>query len=78
MQPIGISAFEVKLVEDAVREVLEAIYEQDVSDSPYGFRLKRSAHDVVRALDRIVHRGEVNRILETDIKSLSTASIATR
>jgi retron-type reverse transcriptase len=28
-RPIGISAFEDKVVHDAVREVLEAIYEQD-------------------------------------------------
>jgi retron-type reverse transcriptase len=28
-RPIGISAFEDKVVQDAVREVLEAIYEQD-------------------------------------------------
>ena len=31
-RPIGISAFEDKLVQDAVREVLEAVYEQDVLD----------------------------------------------
>lgn len=68
-RPIGISAFEDKLVQDAVREVLEAIYEQDFSDCSYGFRPRRSAHDAVRTLDRIVHRGEVNWILEADIKS---------
>ncbi len=42
-RPIGISAFEDKLVQDAVREVLEAIYEQDLMDCSYGFRPKRSA-----------------------------------
>src|SRR3990172_6924376 len=30
-RPIGISAFEDKLVQDAVREVLEAIFEQDLT-----------------------------------------------
>src|SRR5262245_3063968 len=34
-RPIGISAFEDKLVQDVVREVLEAIYEQDFSTSSY-------------------------------------------
>ena len=68
-RPIGISAFEDKLVQDAVREVLEAIYEQDFLDCSYGFRPGRSAHDAVRALDRIVHRGEVSWILEADIVS---------
>ena len=68
-RPIGISAFEDKLVQDSVREVLEAIYEQDFLDCSYGFRPKRSAHDAIRTLDRIVHRGEVSWILEADIVS---------
>ncbi len=68
-RPIGISAFEDKLVQDAVREVLEAIYEQDFLDCSHGFRPKRSAHDAIRALDRIAHRGKVSWILEADIVS---------
>ena len=68
-RPIGISAFEDKLVQDAVREVLEAIYEQDFLDCSYGFRPERSAHDAVRTLNRIVYRGEVSWILEADIVS---------
>ncbi|MDQ5874084.1 MAG: group II intron reverse transcriptase/maturase [Actinomycetota bacterium] len=68
-RPIGISAFEDKLVQDAVREVLEAIYEQDFLDCSYGFRPGRRAHDAVRTLDQIVHRGEVSWILEADIVS---------
>jgi retron-type reverse transcriptase len=68
-RPIGISAFEDKLVQDVVREVLESIYEQDFLDCSYGFRPRRSAHDAVRALDRVVRRGEVSWILEADIKS---------
>ncbi|TMQ68924.1 MAG: hypothetical protein E6K81_16095 [Candidatus Eisenbacteria bacterium] len=68
-RPIGISAFEDKLVQDAVREVLEAIYEQDFLDCSYGFRPGRSAHDAVRTLNRVVHQGKVNWILEADIVS---------
>ena len=49
--------------------MLEAIYEQDFLDCSYGFRPKRSAHDAIRTLDRIVHRGEVSWILEADIVS---------
>jgi len=40
-RPIGISAFEDKIVHDAVREVLEAVYEQDLLDCSYAFRPKR-------------------------------------
>ena len=68
-RPIGVSAFEDKLVQDVIREVLEAIYEQDFLDCSYGFRPKRSPHDAIRTLDRIVHRGEVSWILEADVVS---------
>lgn len=52
-----------------MREVFEAIYEQDFLDCSYGFRPGRRAYDAVRTLDRIVHRGEVRWILEADIAS---------
>jgi group II intron reverse transcriptase/maturase len=68
-RPIGISAFEDKLVQDALRELLEAIYEQDFLPCSHGFRPKRSAHDAIRALDRIMHQGRVSWILEADIVS---------
>ena len=68
-RPIGISAFEDKVVQDAVREVLEAIYEQDFLGCSYGFRPGRRAHDAVRTLEQIVHRGEVRWIFEADIVS---------
>jgi group II intron reverse transcriptase/maturase len=68
-RPIGVAAFEDKLVQDVIREVLEAIYEQDFLDCSHGFRPKRSTHDAIRTLDRIVHRGEVNWILEADVLS---------
>jgi RNA-directed DNA polymerase len=68
-RPIGISAFEDKLVQDAVREVLEAIYEQDFLDCSHGFRPERNAHEAVRILKRIVDQGEVRWIYEADITS---------
>jgi len=68
-RPIGISAFEDKVVQDAVREVLEAIYEQDFLGCSYGFRPGRSAHGAVRTLEQIVHQGEVRWIFEADIVS---------
>jgi RNA-directed DNA polymerase len=68
-RPIGISAFEDKVVQEAMREVLEAIYEQDFLSCSYGFRPGRSAHDAVRTLEQIVHRGEVRWIFEADIVS---------
>ena len=66
-RPIGVSTIEDKIVQDAVREVLETVYEQEFLDCSHGFRPKRKAHDALRALDRAVYRGEVEWILEADI-----------
>jgi len=68
-RPIGISTTEDKIVQDSVREVLEAIYEQDFLDCSHGFRPGRSAHDARRALNRAVHQGGVQWIIEADIVS---------
>jgi RNA-directed DNA polymerase len=68
-RPSGVSATEDKVVQSAVREVLEAVYEQDFLDCSYGFRPGRSAHDAVRALTRAVDVGEANWILEFDVTS---------
>ena len=68
-RPIGISATEDKVVQNALREVLEAIYEQDFLDCSYGFRPRRNAHGAVRALTRAVNEGEANWILEFDVVS---------
>jgi RNA-directed DNA polymerase len=68
-RPLGISAFEDKIVQDAIREVLQAVYEQDFLDCSYGFRPGRSAHDAIRALHHSADRSECNWILEADIVS---------
>lgn len=68
-RPIGISTTEDKIVQGALRELLEAVYEQDFLDCSYGFRPRRSAHDAIRALDRAINRDEGNWVLEADIRS---------
>jgi RNA-directed DNA polymerase len=68
-RPIGISSVEDKIVQGAIREVLEAVYEPIFYDGSYGFRPGRSAHDALRSLNQVLVRGEVNWILEADIKS---------
>jgi RNA-directed DNA polymerase len=68
-RPIGISAFEDTVVQDALRQVLEAMYEQDFLDCSHGFRPARKAHDAVRTLKRLVERGEARGIYEADIVS---------
>ena len=68
-RPIGVACVEDKIVQGALREVLEAIYEQDFLACSYGFRPGRSAHDAIRALDQAVRRGTANFILEADVVS---------
>jgi RNA-directed DNA polymerase len=68
-RPIGVSCTADKVVQGALTEVLEAIYEPVFVDGSYGFRRGRSAHDALRALNRVLHAGEVSVILEADITS---------
>ena len=69
MRPIGISTIEDKIVQGALRETLEAVYEQDFIDCSYGFRPGRSAHAAIKALNQSIRYGEANWILEADIES---------
>lgn len=68
-RPIGISTVEDKIVQGALREVLEAVYEQDFMPCSYGCRPGRGAHDALRTLNGAIAKGEVNWILETDVRS---------
>ena len=68
-RPIGVSTVEDKIVQGALRDVLEAIYEQDFLDCSYGFRPGRGAHDAIRALQGVFDAGEANYIVEADIVS---------
>lgn len=66
-RPIGISCVEDKVVQEGLRELLDAVYEPIFRDISYGFRRGRSAHDALRAMDR--WEGKVSVILEADIQS---------
>lgn len=66
---LGISCLEDKIVQGALREVLEAVYEPLFLDSSYGYRPGRSPHDALRALDGALHQGEAHWILEADLQS---------
>ena len=68
-RPIGISCIADKVVQGALCDVLEAIYEPVFFDGSYGFRCGRSAHDALRALNRVLRDEEVSFILKADIVS---------
>jgi RNA-directed DNA polymerase len=69
MRPIGISSLEDKIVQGALREVLDVLYEQDFLECSYGFRPGRSAHDALRAVNRMVSREGIAVVLEADIQA---------
>jgi RNA-directed DNA polymerase len=55
-RPLGIPAYEDKIVQMAVSKILTAIYEQDFLHYSYGFRPGRSCHDALREVNRIIIR----------------------
>ena len=67
MRPLGIAALEDKIVQRAVVEVLNAIYEQDFLGFSYGFRPGRGQHDALDALAFGITQRHVNWILDADI-----------
>jgi group II intron reverse transcriptase/maturase len=72
-RPLGIAALEDKIVQRALVEVLNAIYEQDFLGFSYGFRPGRSQHDCLDALAAGIARVKVNWILDADIRSFFDA-----
>ena len=74
LRPIGIAAIEDKIVQAAVRCVLQAIYEEDFVDISYGFRPGRGAHQALDALSYGLNKLRVNWILDADIQGFSTTS----
>ena len=67
LRPLGIATLEDKIVQRAVVEVLNAIYEEDFLGFSYGFRPGRSPHDALDALAVGISRKKVNWVLDADI-----------
>jgi hypothetical protein len=68
LRPLGIASLEDKVVQLAVGEVLNAIYETDFLGFSYGFRPGRSQHQALDALAVGIRRGKVNWMLDADIR----------
>jgi RNA-directed DNA polymerase len=67
-RPLGIAALEDKIVQRAVVEVLNAIYEVDFRGFSYGFRPGRKPHDALDALAVGIERKNVNWVLDADVR----------
>ena len=72
LRPLGIAALEDKIVQRAVVEVLNAIYEADFLGFSYGFRPGRSPHHALDALAVGIGRKKVNWVLDADVRDFFT------
>ena len=72
-RPLGIAALEDKIVQRAVVEVLNAVYETDFVGFSYGFRPGRHQHQALDALTVGILRKKVNWVLDTDIRGFFDA-----
>lgn len=68
-RPLGISSFEDKLVELALKRVLEPIYEPIFETSSYGYRPGCSQHGCLDELGRTLQQKRVSHVVEADIQS---------
>src|SRR6266511_770851 len=72
-RPLGIATLEDKILQWAVVEVLNAVYEADFLGFSYGFRLGRSPHQALDALSVGIGQKKVNWVLDADIRDFFTS-----
>jgi RNA-directed DNA polymerase len=68
-RPLGIATLEDKIVQRAVVEVINAIYEVDFLGFSYGFRPGRGQHDALDALAVGITTKKVSWVLDADIRN---------
>ena len=63
---LGIPAIKDRVVQGALKFILEPIFEADFKDCSYGYRPKRSAHQAVDRVSRAILRG-FTRVVDVDL-----------
>jgi RNA-directed DNA polymerase len=74
-RPISIPSLEDKIVQKAVVELLNAVYEQDFLECSYGFRPGRGAQEALDEVGKIICQHPISTVLEADIKSYFDAIV---
>jgi RNA-directed DNA polymerase len=69
LRPLGIAALEDKILQRAVVEVLNAVYEEDFLGFSYGFRPGRRPHDALDALATGIYKKKVSFVLALPVRS---------
>lgn len=67
-RPLGIPTVQDRVVQGALRLVLEPIFERDFSDHSYGFRPRRGCKDALREVDALLKKGYAF-VVDADVKS---------
>lgn len=67
-RPLGIPAYEDKLVQRVLNDILTVIYEPEFLDCSYGFRSGRSCHDALKEVTKILEKRKVSYVVDADIK----------
>lgn len=67
-RPLGIPTVEDKIVQMALKKILEAIFEVDFLDVSFGFRPDRDCHQALDTLDKAVMTKPINYIVDMDIE----------
>lgn len=67
-RPLGIPAYEDKIVQKVLNEILTVIYEVEFLDCSYGFRPGRSCHDALKKVTQIIETKKVGYVVDADIK----------
>jgi RNA-directed DNA polymerase len=67
-RPLGIPAVRDRIVQGALRHVLEPIFETEFAGHSYGFRPGRGAKDALRRVDTLLQAGHV-WVVDADLKS---------
>ena len=65
---LSIYCYEDKLVQEALRRILEAVFEPMFYDEMMGFRPNRGCHMALRKLNTMIERERTSYILDADIK----------
>jgi RNA-directed DNA polymerase len=68
MRPLAISCTEDKIVQEAVRRILERIYEPHFLDCSYGFRPGRNAHQALADLDKRLLKESCQAVVDIDLR----------
>ena len=69
LRGLGIPCYEDKLVQGAMADILNEIYENIFLDISYGFRPKKNCHQAVSQINWLLMTKKINYILDADIKS---------